>query len=71
MEPRARAELIDVLTVDAPWTLVVVSHTRDLLAACDRVLVLHDGRQVLDAPWGVVLRTPSVADLIPSARSNG
>ncbi|MEK0431187.1 MAG: hypothetical protein RL139_991 [Gemmatimonadota bacterium] len=71
VEPRARAELIDVLTVDAPWTLVVVSHTRDLLAACDRVLVLHDGRQVLDAPWGVVLRTPSVADLIPSARSNG
>lgn len=71
VEPRARAELIDVLTQDAPWTLIVVSHTRDLLAACDRVLVLREGQSVLDAPWGVVVRTPEVADLIPSARSNG
>ena len=72
VEPRARAELIDVLTgPDAPWTLVVVSHTRDLLAACDRVLILDHGRPALEAPWAVVLRTPEVAELIPSSRSNG
>ena len=72
VEPRARADLIDALTgPDAPWTLVVVSHTRDLLAACDRVLILDQGRPVLEAPWAVVLRTPEVAELIPSSRSNG
>jgi len=42
VEPSARQEFVDVLTApDAPWTLLVVSHTRDLLAACDRVLVLR------------------------------
>ncbi|MDQ8145277.1 MAG: ATP-binding cassette domain-containing protein [Gemmatimonadota bacterium] len=72
VEPSARQELIDVLTAaDAPWTLLVVSHTRDLLAACDRVLVLRAGAVVADAPWAVVMRLPEVAALLPSARSAG
>ena len=72
VEPAARQELIDVLTApDAPWTLLVVSHTRDLLAACDRVLVLRAGEVVADAPWAVVMRLPEVASLLPSARSAG
>jgi len=48
-----------------------VSHTRDLLAACDRVLVLRAGEVVADAPWAVVMRLPEVASLLPSARSAG
>ncbi len=72
VEPSARQELVDVLTApDAPWTLLVVSHTRDLLAACDRVLVLRAGEVVADAPWAVVMRLPEVAALLPSARSAG
>ncbi|MBM3884565.1 MAG: ATP-binding cassette domain-containing protein [Gemmatimonadetes bacterium] len=72
VEPSARQELIDVITSpDAPWTLLVVSHTRDLLAACDRVLVLRAGEVVADAPWAVVMRLPEVAALLPSARSAG
>ena len=72
VEPAARQELIDVLTApDAPWTLLIVSHTRDLLAACDRVLVLRAGEVVADAPWAVVMRLPEVASLLPSARSAG
>jgi len=72
VEPAARHELIDVLTApDAPWTLLIVSHTRDLLAACDRVLVLRAGEVVADAPWAVVMRLPEVASLLPSARSAG
>ena len=72
VEPGARQDLIEVLTApDAPWTLLVVSHTRDLLAACDRVLVLRAGEIVADAPWAVVMRLPEVASLLPSARSAG
>jgi len=72
VEPSARQEFVDVLTApDAPWTLLVVSHTRDLLAACDRVLVLRAGELVADAPWAVVMRLPEVAALLPSARSAG
>ena len=72
VEPAARQELIDVLTApDAPWSLLIVSHTRDLLAACDRVLVLRAGEVVADAPWAVVMRLPEVASLLPSARSAG
>ena len=72
VEPSARQELVDALTApDAPWTLLVVSHTRDLLAACDRVLVLRAGEVVADAPWAVVMRLPEVAALLPSSRSAG
>lgn len=52
IEPDARHHLVECLT-DArePWTLLLVSHDPQFLAACDRVLVLDGGRVTRDGPF--------------------
>lgn len=70
VEPAAQRELIAVLTDRAaPWTLVVVSHTRALLEAVDRVLVLQDGALHAQGAWEAVAGDPVVRTLFPVARS--
>lgn len=70
VEPAAQRELIAVLTDRAaPWTLIAVSHTRSLLAACDRVVVLDQGRLHAQGPWTDVVADPLVQSLFPAARS--
>lgn len=52
VEPDAREHLVACLTDRAePWTLLLVSHDPRFLAACDRVLVLEEGRVVRDGPF--------------------
>lgn len=41
--PSKKALLASLLSADAPWTALVVSHDPHVLATCDRVLVLRDG----------------------------
>ncbi len=70
VEPAAQRELIAVLTDrDAPWTLLVVSHTRALLEAVDRVLVLQDGALHAEGHWSTLARDPLVTALFPVTRS--
>lgn len=70
VEPRARRELVDALTgAGAPWTLIAVAHAPDLLAACDRVLVVRDGARHALAPWDALAADPFVRALVPDARS--
>ena len=69
VEPDARRALIAALTDrSAPWTLVIVAHSQDLLALSDRVLVLDDGRLQLHAPWAEAARAPQVAALLSTER---
>lgn len=69
LEPGPRRELVAALTDPrAPWTLVVVSHAREMLEACDRVLVLEDGTQQALRPWHALAADPAVAALVPAAR---
>jgi ATP-binding cassette subfamily C protein LapB len=69
VEPEARRALVAALTDrSAPWTLVIVAHSQDLLALSDRVLVLDDGRLQLNAPWTEAARTPQLAALLSTER---
>lgn len=69
VEPGARRELVAALTDPAaPWTLLVVAHVREILEACDRVLVLQDGAQHAHGPWKGLAGDPVIAALLPAAR---
>ncbi|HZF67409.1 MAG TPA: ATP-binding cassette domain-containing protein [Gemmatirosa sp.] len=52
VEPDCRQALVQCLTDRAhPWTLLLVSHDPSFLAACDRVLVLENGRISREGPF--------------------
>jgi ABC-type bacteriocin/lantibiotic exporter with double-glycine peptidase domain len=52
IEPESREHLVQCLMDRGePWTLLLVSHDPQFLAACDRVLVLEGGRIVRDGPF--------------------
>lgn len=52
VEPDCRQALVRCLTDGAhPWTLLLVSHDPAFLAACDRVLVLENGRITREGPF--------------------
>ena len=57
VEPDYRRRLIDCLTSRTnPWTLLFVSNDPTFLAACDRVLVLENGRIVRDGPFDEIVQ---------------
>jgi ABC-type transport system involved in cytochrome bd biosynthesis fused ATPase/permease subunit len=66
VEPDCRDHLVQTLTDPRePWTLLLVSHDPHFLAACDRVLVLEEGRVVRDGPWDrVAADTPFLQRLV-------
>jgi ABC-type bacteriocin/lantibiotic exporter with double-glycine peptidase domain len=67
VEPAARQELLEALTgPDAPWTLFFVTHAPEVLAICDRVLVLRDGSMQACGTWSEVAADPLVRELFPS-----
>ena len=69
VEPEMRRELIAVLTErNAPWTLLAVSHSREMLEACDRVLVLQEGLQHAFRPWPQLEQDPLVRSLLSTAQ---
>lgn len=52
IEPDSRQQLVHCLMDRRePWTLLLVSHDPQFLAACDRVLVLEGGRVVSEGPF--------------------
>lgn len=52
VEPDSREHLVRCLMDrNEPWTLLLVSHDPQFLAACDRVLVLDEGRVLRDGPF--------------------
>ena len=64
LEPLARREIAAVLLDRrAPWTLVIVTHTRALLEAVDRVIVLERGRVLRQGPFASLSDDPAVAGL--------
>lgn len=68
VEPAARQELLAALTgPDAPWTLFFVTHAPEVLAACDRVLVLHDGDMQACGTWSEIANDALVRELFPAA----
>ena len=55
VEPDCRQELVRCLTDRGkPWTLVIVSHDPAFLSACDRVVVLADGRISREGPFAAL-----------------
>lgn len=69
VEPLAQREIAAVLLDRAaPWTLVVVTHTRSLLDAADRVIVLDGGRVHRQGPWASLADDPMVVGLYPTSR---
>jgi ABC-type bacteriocin/lantibiotic exporter with double-glycine peptidase domain len=56
---RTRVQAV-VADRNAPWTLLLVTHDPALLAACDRVLVMKDGRIVGSGTWAECEAHPEV-----------
>jgi ABC-type bacteriocin/lantibiotic exporter with double-glycine peptidase domain len=70
LEGEAREAVIRMLTDDtAGWTLVIVTHDPALLAACDRVVVLHDGTVGLEGPFAELIHDPRLQALVPLAQA--
>ncbi len=66
IEPDSRQHLVQCLMDRSePWTLLLVSHDPQFLAACDRVVVLEDGRIVRDGPFDrLVSESPFLQSLM-------
>lgn len=55
LDPVVKRDLLArLLRKDAPWTLVVVTHDPEVMAACDRVIVLRDGAVFADGPFAAL-----------------
>ncbi len=52
-----------------PWTLVIVTHDPLLLAACDRVVLLEEGRVALEGPFDRIADDPRLRALVPALRA--
>jgi ABC-type transport system involved in cytochrome bd biosynthesis fused ATPase/permease subunit len=55
--PSKRDLLARLLSREARWTVVVVSHDAQVLAACDRVVVLRDGAVACSGSFDELRRT--------------
>jgi ABC-type bacteriocin/lantibiotic exporter with double-glycine peptidase domain len=55
--PSKRDLLASLLSRDASWTLIAVTHDAQVLAACDRVVVLRDGAVACSGPFDELRRT--------------
>ena len=49
-----------------PWTLLVVTPDPLFLAACDRVVVLDEGKVVLEGPYASIADDPRLRELVPA-----
>lgn len=65
LDAPSRGLIVRLLTDRArPWTVVTVSHDPQLLAAFDRVLVVHEGRVVRDGTFAQLRNDPVCRSLM-------
>jgi ABC-type bacteriocin/lantibiotic exporter with double-glycine peptidase domain len=65
LEAASRALIIRLLTNrERPWTVIAVSHDPQLLAAFDRVIVIHNGRIVRDGSFQQLRNDPICRSLM-------
>jgi ABC-type bacteriocin/lantibiotic exporter with double-glycine peptidase domain len=58
LDPPVKRDLLArLLKRDASWTVVTVTHDAQVLAACDRVVVLRDGAVACDGPFEELRRS--------------
>lgn len=70
LEAASRSLIIRLLTDRArPWTVIAVSHDPQLLAAFDRVLVVHDGKIVRDGSFATLRNDPVCQMLLHDDRA--
>lgn len=63
-----RRALLQLLLDDTrPWTVVVISHDRNVLAAMDRVIVLDEGAVIRDAPMLDLTDVPVMQEILGSS----
>ncbi len=63
-----RRALLQLLVDDSrSWTVVVISHDRNVLAAMDRVVVLDDGAVIGDAPMIDLTDVPVMQEILGSS----
>lgn len=70
-EPALRRRVLALLADRGrPWSVLIASRDPDILAACDRVLVLRDGGIVRSGPWAECAADPDVSrHLAPPAEA--
>lgn len=61
IERKERLRIIDLLTDPShQWTLVVLSNDPAFMGACDRVIVMEEGKIIADGPYKTVLKQVSL-----------
>jgi ABC-type bacteriocin/lantibiotic exporter with double-glycine peptidase domain len=72
LDATSRAHIIRLLTDRArPWTVLAVSHDPQLLAAFDRVLVIHEGRLAAEGTFGELCDHPFCRMLLHDSSADG
>lgn len=65
LDTASRSLIVRLLTDRArPWTVLAVSHDPQLLAAFDRVIVVHDGTIVREGPFAELRKDPICRSLL-------
>ncbi len=55
LDPPVKRDLLSrLLQRGASWTVVIVTHDAEVMAACDRVVVLRDGEVACDGPFAAL-----------------
>lgn len=66
LEPAIKREVIDVVCApDAPWTVLAVTHDPAFLAACDRIVLLRNGRVEREGSYEQLRRDPYFRTVVP------
>jgi len=72
LDATSRAHIIRLLTDRArPWTVLAVSHDPQLLAAFDRVLVIHEGRLAAEGTFAELSDHPFCRMLLHDSAADG
>jgi ABC-type bacteriocin/lantibiotic exporter with double-glycine peptidase domain len=66
LEPAIKREVIEVVCApDAPWSVIAVTHDPAFLAACDRIVLLRDGRVEREGSYEQLRGDPYFRTVVP------
>jgi ABC-type glutathione transport system ATPase component len=70
LEPLVKRQVLDVVcSTDAPWGVIAVTHDPAFLAACDRIILLREGRVEREGSYDQLRKDPYFRTVVPPAEA--